>query len=86
MYSQHHHIGARRPDNARRFVTKEITYPLANLDCVTSPTMDTEGDVVDVDLVESQVLGERVDTDFFNDFEDLFDESDVAVGQHVLRR
>lgn len=41
---------------------------------------------MDVDLVESQVLGERVDTDFFNDFEDLFDESDVAVGQHVLRR
>jgi hypothetical protein len=41
--------------------------------------MDTEGDVVDVDLIESHGLGVGVDSDFFDDFEDLFDESDMVL-------
>lgn len=41
--------------------------------------MDSDGDVVGVDLMESRGFGVGVDKDFFNDFDDdLFDESEMT--------
>ena len=41
--------------------------------------MDTEDDMAGVDLMEVHHKGDRVDVDFFNDFEDDNDESDMAM-------
>jgi len=48
--------------------------------------MDQDGDIADVDLMETHGLGDKVHLDFFNAFEDLFDERDMergSVGQQT---